>query len=102
MVRHVVKPEKAKKENPSNLNDLAGFRRLYRDRSDWIRTSGLLVPKARGGRFLFIYKGFKRFPARFRAGIPLFQAVIRHFKHYAALAVEKITAGRLLSGEQDG
>ncbi len=26
MVRHVVKPEKAKKENPPNLNDLAGFR----------------------------------------------------------------------------
>ena len=46
-------------------------------RSDWIRTSGLLVPKGHRSHFLFIYKGFKRFPARFRAGIPLFQAVIR-------------------------
>ena len=41
MVRHVVKPENAKKENPPNLNDLAGFRigvTGFEPAASWSRT----------------------------------------------------------------
>ena len=41
MVDPVVKPEKAKKENPPNLNDLAGFRigvTGFEPAASWSRT----------------------------------------------------------------
>ena len=43
----------------STKNGLSSAARQLR--SDWIRTSGLLVPKGWGGRFSFIYKAFRAF-----------------------------------------
>ena len=89
MVPAVVKrrqaPKNAKKRKPLKPQRFQGF---LRHRSDWIRTSGLLVPKGHRSRFPLIYKGFKRFPARFRAvfGLlfPCFRQSSARFIHYAA------------------
>jgi len=82
MVRPVVKPEKAKKENPPNLNDLAGFRIGVTGFEPFaLQTGGHLGPKGLGRSFFVYFQGFPGISARIRMVNKHFlQAYLRVFR----------------------